>query len=355
MRKTIRPACTAVIKLCIFLLFCSCGSGGGASGAGSTSAIIQNIPLENVNGVNGNGNIIVASYTDTTTHGGNTGFKETLKIYQQDSTNPDLLLNLSSVYLGVDTLYHGVPDITLNSQWATITMNDTDLGANDGWVALVSLSGPNYTLAATLAFNATLDRSVAADNWLLVASSTDLELYSIATPTAPVLTGLYTLSSTTTSMVALPHGFFVITNNGYAYLNTSDPLNITFSETADSDIKQSKSAYLIGNKLYIGGPSKYAGKIKIARVDLTTPSSPAVDIINDQIDGNLNGFSYDGGEGYYVETFDKVMQYKDAGGVLGLNKEVSSTSYSRSGASQFYSWNGRYYTAVSGFNVCRMP
>ena len=70
MRKTIRPACTAVIKLCIFLLFCSCGSGGGASGAGSTSAIIQNIPLENVNGVNGNGNIIVASYTDTTTHGG---------------------------------------------------------------------------------------------------------------------------------------------------------------------------------------------------------------------------------------------------------------------------------------------
>ena len=234
-------------------------------------------------------------------------------------------------------------------------MNDTDLGANDGWVALVSLSGPNYTLAATLAFNATLDRSVAADNWLLVASSTDLELYSIATPTAPVLTGSYTLSSTTTSMVALPHGFFVITNNGYAYLNTSDPLNITFSETADSDIKQSKSAYLIGNKLYIGGPSKYAGKIKIARVDLTTPSSPAVDIINDQIDGNLNGFSYDGGEGYYVETFDKVMQYKDAGGVLGLNKEVSSTSYSRSGASQFYSWNGRYYTAVSGFNVCRMP
>ena len=205
-----------------------------------------------------------------------------------------------------------------------------------------------------LEFNAILDRAVAAGNWLLVASDTDLELYLISTPTSPVLKGSYTLSAVTSVLTALSGGFFVITNNGYAYLDISDPSNIVFSETANVDIKQSNKAYLIGNKLYIGGPSKYAGKFKIARVDLTTPSNPTIDIINDQIDGTANDFSYDGIDGYYLQTSDSVKLYKEAGGALSLVKAVSLASYSRI-ASQFYAWNGRFYTTANGVSIYRMP
>jgi LVIVD repeat len=344
-----------MIAATLFILICvsSCGSSGGfGGGSGNTPVTVQTVQFMNSNGVNGNGNIVVASYTDASNAGANTGFKETLKIYQQDSTNRDLLLDLSSVYLGVDTLYHRISDITLNSQWATITMNYNELYTNQGWVALVPLSGPNYTLSATLPFNATLDRAVASGNWLLVASGIDLALYSISTPTSPVLAGSYSLSSDTTSMVALSNGFFVITNNGFAYLNTSDPSNIT--ETTNADIKQSKKAYLIGNKVYIGGPSKYAGKIKLARIDVTTPSNPSIDFINDQIDGTFTDFSYDGVDGYYLQTSDSVKLYKESSGTLTLVQSVSLTSYSRS-ASQLYASNGRFYTTTGGLTIYRMP
>lgn len=353
MRKNIDYASTAIyVLLCFGFLIGGCGSDSN-NNSNNSPVLVQSIPLY-ANGLNGNGNIVVASYTDSSNAGANTGFKETLKIYRQDPLNADLLFDLSSVYLGVDTLYNRVSDITLNPQWATVTMNDNELYTNRGWVALVPLSGPNYTLSATLEFNATLDRAVAVADWLLVASNTDLALYSISTPTALVLKGSYSLSTSTTSLTALSNGFFITTNNGYANIDITDPLNILFTETANVDIKQSKKAYLIGNKLYIGGPSKYAGKVKIARLDLTTPNNPAIDIINDQINGAFIDFSYDGVDGYYLQTVDSVKLYKETGSSLSLMKSASLSSYSNN-ASQFYAYNNRFYIGKWSMNIYKMP
>jgi hypothetical protein len=343
-----------MVKLLLLMLLCIefVGCGGGTSAISNNSPVlVQSIPLY-ANGLNGNGNIIAASYTDQSGAGATTGFKETLNIYQQDSVNPDLLLNLGSVYLGVDTLYHRLADVTLNAQWATVTMNDNLL--TQGWVALVPLSGPSYSLSATLLINATLDRAVAMGNWLLIASSTSVALYDITTPSAPVLKTSFPLSASTTSMIALANGFFVISNNGYGYMDVSNPLNITFTEAANADIKASQKANLIGNKIYIGGPSKYAGKVKIARVDVTVPGTPIVDIINDQINGTFVDFSYDSVDSYYLQMTDSVQLYKETNGVLSLNKSASLMS-NFNNASQLHAYNGRFYIGKWGMKIYRMP
>ena len=343
-----------VLIIFFSIVVVACGGEGGGGGGGSSSnspVLVQSIPLY-ANGLNGNGAIVVASYTDSSSAGATTGFKETLKIYQQDTVNPDLLLDLSSVYLGVDTLYHRLADITLNSQWAAITMNDNI--STQGWVALVPMAGPTYSLSTTLTFPAILDRAVAMGNWLLVASTTDIALYDITNPASPVLKASYVLSASSTSMVALANGFFVITNNGYGYMDVSNPASVIFTETANADIKQSKKSYLIGNKIYIGGPSKYAGNAKIARVDVTTPGTPTVDIINDQISGTFVDFSYDSFDGYYLQLTDSVKLYKETNGALSLSKSASLTGYSNA-ASQLHAYNGRLYIGKWSMNVYRMP
>jgi len=340
------------ILLAIFFSIVIVACGGGASVSSSNSSVlVQSIPLY-AQGLNGNKNIIVAAYSDNTNSGSTSGFRETLNIYQQDAANPDLLLNLGSVYLGVDTLYKRLADITLNAEWAAVTINFND--AAQGWVALVPMVGPTYSLSATIPFNVTLDRAVAMGNWLLVASNTNITLYDITVPSSPVLNSTFVLSASTTSMVALANGFLVITDNGYGYIDVTNPASVTFTETANSDIKQSQKAYLIGNKIYIGGPSKYAGKAKIARVDVTTPSAPTVDIVNDQISGTFVDFSYDSVDGYYLQFIDSVQLYKESSGVLTLNKSASLSSYSNA-ASQLHAYNGRFYIGKWSMDIYRMP
>jgi len=343
--------------LIILFAWMPVGCGGGGSNASNVAVQIQDYQLSS-NGLNGHGNIIALSYTDMSNIGATTGFKETLKIYQQDSINPDLLLDLGAVYLGVDTLYHSLADLTLNSQWATVTINYTDtvFAPPQTWVSLVSLSNNQYSLKSLLNFpGIAIDRAVAMGNWLLVAANTDLAVYDISTPTTPTLNTTFTLSAGTTSMVGLTNGFYVITNNGFGYIDVSNPQSITLTEHSNVDIKQSKKVYSIGSKLYIGGPSKYAGKIKIARVDVSSPDSPTTEVINDLIDGTFSDFSYDSfGDSYYIQTYETVRQFKESGGVLQLNKSATLTSYQTS-PSHFYAYGGRIYNGKWGFVSYRMP
>ena len=336
-------------------------NGTPQSPKGEAPVFIRSFELINSRELTGIGNIIGTTYTDETTG----AYAETLKIYQQDSTDADLLIELCSVYLGIDTLYHGVADIELNSQWATIAMN-ASLSTGNGWVALVPLSGPSYSLSAliTLGDN-NISKAVAMGEWLLVTSKATLTVYSITTPSSPVQKGTYTLSSIPTSITGLPNGFFITTANGYAFLDVSNSSNITLSEETANDnaanIRQADKAYLIDNKLYIGGPSKYTGMYKIARLDMTTPSSPTIDIIEDKIswtdsnyyDGELSNFGYDGANAeYYVQNNDIVRIYKEDNGVLTLTMSLAFPSYEfvnpPSNYGSFYVWNGRFYTEGSG-------
>ena len=78
-----------IIFFSFVIVACGGGSDGGSGGNSSNSPIlVQSIDLY-ANGLNGNGDIVVASYTDQSSAGATTGFKETLNIYQQDVVNPD--------------------------------------------------------------------------------------------------------------------------------------------------------------------------------------------------------------------------------------------------------------------------
>jgi hypothetical protein len=241
----------------------------------------------------------------------------------------------------------------LNGQWAIITINNNDTSLVTpvpAWVALVSLANsPSFSLDALFESGEPLDRAIASDNWLLVASGTSLDLYDITSLQTPVLVKSFSASSSTTSLVAVPNGLFVITNNGYGFLDVSDTNNITFTETADLDIKGSKKAYLIGNKLYIGGPSKFVGSIKIARLDISSPGSPAIDLLNDQIQGTLADFAFDGSQSYFVLKANSVQLFQENNNTLSLNKSASLTSSTFSTqVSKFYAHTGRFYVLKSG-------
>ncbi len=315
-----------------------------------SAVLVGSLPFINFNGLNGYGDLIGLSYTDVSNTGSFSGFRETLKLFKQDSIDPDLLIDLSSVYLGVDTLYHRVSDITLNDQWAVVTLNFND--GPQGWVALVSLkNSPSFTLDALLTIQTTLDRAIAGNNWLLVAANTSLSLFDITSPSSPVLETSFAATSNTTALVALPTGFWVITNNGYGVVDTSDVNNITYTEKSDLDIKGSNKAYLIGNKLYLGGPSKFVGYSKAARLDLTTPSAPMIDLLHDQIPGNFLDFAFDGDKSYFLLTPSSVVLLQEVNDSLSVIDSFLTQAFAGR-ASQFYAWANRYYHRE---NIYRIP
>jgi len=323
-------------KVLILTLFMShiagCGSGGGGGGSTPIQSI-QSVPLMNIQVMSGYGNLFAVAHLESTIGG---TFREQLKLFQQDSTKPDQLLDLGTLDLGIQDISSMALNVTLSPDWAVVTMNN-------GIVDLVSLStAPNYSLAATLLVNYQPDRCIASGNLLLTALNTSLEVYDISNPGSPILKKQLTLSAANTSLVALPHGFYVITQNGYGYVDTTNPSNITLAEAVQADIKQSINAYLFGSKLYIGGPSRYAGKSKIARVDVTTPTNPAVELINDQIPDAFGSFSYDNLGNYYIQTEPGVSRYNESSGSLTLTKKVT-TGHNIPLNGEFYAYNDRFY------------
>lgn len=352
-RNNCNILCNRIFISIVLMLLMGCGSGSGSSS--SQSNLIQTIPI-NINGLNGNNDILVALSPDQSG-----GYRETIKIYQQDSINPNSLLEVSTVYTGNNTIYHVVSDVNVNNQWVTVTINESPppFGSPDiGWIALVPLTGSSkYSLAAIYRFdNFTNDRAVSIDNWLLVSSGAGLQLYDISVLSSPVLIQSFVSTSNPTCIIAIQNGFYVITNGGYGYINTSDPLNISYSEMSDLNIKGAKKAFLIGSKMYIGGPSKYAGKCRIARIDISNPLAPHIDYINDTIDGTFCDFSYDAESGiHYLVIPDKVLWYLESGGSIVNVGSTRLTAYTLS-YSKSYAWNNRFYfgTPGSGLNTYKM-
>jgi hypothetical protein len=344
--------CVAFLVVLTSLGGCG-GSGGGSADADSANRVVQisSLPFANLDGLNGHGRMVVASYLDSTNAIRNEGYKQSLAIYQQDTAQPDQLVVLGNVDLGVDTLYKSLSSLDVNEQWATATIN-FNLGAS-AWVALVAMVGPTYSLAATIPFDATLDHAVAHGHWLVVSAGTSASLLDITNPQSPVLSKTFTLSASTTSIVSVGGGFLLITNNGYGYL---DPVSATLTETADSDIKASTKASLVGAHLYISGPSKYAGKTKVAKLDVSVPSSPSVMLLNDQIDGVYPEFAYDGAGGFFLVAGNRVQRFVESTGSIVLSQSaLLSGPISPTTASQFYASQGRFYNKNGGILISKMP
>ena len=339
MEKSLSLIFIAVVALIIN----GCGGGGGGI-EDSDLVTIQTLPFPDLHGVNGRSDIIGAAYVEVTA-----GSSKRLNIYQQNSGNPDELLEWGSVYLGndVDVLYTMINDVTLSQDWATVVVNGTGYpGYDDGYVALVSLQNhPNYSLGSLMVFSGVyVDRAIAMEDWLVVASGATLQVFDISSVTAPILAGTFSSAGDSTSMVSVPSGFYVFTTAGYVHVDYSNPTNVTFTDVSSADLKQTKKVYAVGNKLYIGGPSIVAGNIRIGRVDVSVPANPVLDFTKNDIAGNYVDFSIDGTD-YYVMTSNMLLRYIETGGNFSLDKSAGYSYEVRIGDnSQLYTWNSRIYT-----------
>lgn len=336
----------------VALIVSGCG-GGGSSGSADASGLVevQFVPLSNIRGINGRDDIFGAVYTST-----GAGYPKSLQIYQQDPLNPDQLLDFGSVYLGIDSLYTSIRDVTFTQDWATVVINGAGvLGSGDGYVGLVSLQNhPNYSLDTLITIDSVLlDRAIAMDDWLVLTAGAALEILDISAVSSPVSAGSFNAVGAITSVVPVPNGFYAFTTTGYVHIDYSSPANVTFTEVSSLDLRQIGKAFLDGNKVFFSGPSIIAGKTQIGRIDVSAPSSPALDFAKNDIDGEFVDFCVDDTTNkYHVMTNGLLFRYSEVGGIFTLDWATNSPyAIEVSDHSQLYVLNGRIYTLTMYYGM----
>ena len=325
----------------ILLLLSGCGSTDDQS---RSLTLVEEIETLTQNLLTGYKDIIVTGENDGESDG---NYKKTLNILQKDSQTDNLLL-LNSVYLGVANLYTPISSISLNSKWATVIMSGT-YGGDESFISLVDLQNNDISsLSLVLNFQQIIEHAIANDNYLLLSFANEVAIYDISDLSNPILENTYVSNGSISSIVGITDGFYAINSQGLVYVNYSDNSNISFTEIVDTDIKESEKVYVYGDYMYIAGNSKYQGQSKIAKVDISIPSSPNVLLINDTINGlsdNYNvyeTFSYDFSSGkYYLALTHEVHQYIESNG--GLSMSNSSQLLGLENFNYIYAWNNYLY------------
>lgn len=327
-----------ILTLAVSSLLSGCGGGGGGADAPGGPATIETLSLRAL-AVEGQGQNVVA-VTET---GQGVDYRANLAFFQQDGQSPDLLLTLNTVSLGIPTTDTSVSNITLTPAWAVATIGP--------YVAGVSLANaPAFSLNFLFQIGG-VSKACATGNWLLVTDDTELVLFDISDPANPVALPPLTPQPLTrvTGLNASAGGFFVFTENGYMYIDLSSPTDIKVTAISDLDLGKAEKVYCYANKLYLAGPSKLAGKSKIARVDVSTPEVPVIEIINNNIPGEFFDFAFDGMQTCYILLDGMyISKYVFEQGNLNQAGIAPLTSYT-SAASQLYSYKGIYYYSAPGF------
>lgn len=289
-----------------------------------------------------------------------------LRLLRQDSADADLLLDVATLTppssMGFDQA-----GLSVNEQWVTVAG-----GPSANWVQFVRAEGP-YGSPATIWVPASAERATTWNDRLVVASSTKLSLYDVTTPASPALLDTFDLDAPTTAIVAVGNGVFVFTRTGYGYV---DLIGGTYVETASAELKAVTAANAIGGKLYVGGPSKYAGHYRIGRLDPSTAPLATVEVANDRIlDGNASGsniadFSFDPVRAEYLllaetgvlnpyappaDASSALLRYVERGGAIveagsvTLDRGACTTlycMYSSDGTARLHAFNGRAYVVL---------
>lgn len=339
------------------MILTACGGGGDSStSSGSLKLIEQHTGYISgaVNGYEDSIFLAQRSYNSSDND-------QFLYAYRQDAVSSDLLIEEDTVYLNVSNDFINVTRMNVNSQWIATVLKYGYSGSSKSYITLIPAQRPTDGRTLELFFTSSTDvvDTVAYNDSLLIASDTELTLYNISDVSSPFLEGKYTIANNFSSLVAVPGGFYAFNNNGLTYVNCSDKDNITFTEIANEDIKKAKRAWLIGNDLYIGGPSKYANMSKIVKLDVTNPSSPVVLHIEDQIDGKAYDFAYDTASSkLYIALVSEESQYKDileySENVNGFNKTNTLQQYNYYNIDSFYVYNGLFYIDSYDMSVYKL-
>jgi hypothetical protein len=318
--------------------------------------LIRTVPYTNLDLVTGGGesDLIGVVYTNVENAGSFAGFRATLHLYRHDAAYPDDLVDLGDTYLGVDTLYHRVEDAAITSDWAAVTINYNEAPA--GWVALVSLIGPNPGLRATIPLDQSLDRAVAAGQWLLVAAGTKLTLFDLAVPESPALVTTRSTAGSITCLAPTPSGFLAFTSSGYVRVEP-DAAAPTFTETSDDVLRNFGKAYADGGELVLAGPSIFAGKSRVVRVGLAL-GTPVL-VHSSDLEGAFVDFAFDGDTNAALQTTPGGAS--DSFSVLhervgGFDATITPTPHWYWGPGHLAARQTRLYSAEpGGLSLYRLP
>lgn len=208
--------------------------------------------------------------------------KSLVRLARHDAAHPDELEILADVSAGdvaavfvqgdVAVLW-GHPDITVvdlaSPELASRTVATPVFGSgSSGSSPLVAVSG----------------------RWLLVSLGDEIALRDLE---APTFSADFTAGSPVTAALSTQDCFLAFTTTGYVHV-TPDPLAPTFTTVTDPILRNFKAAFADGAEAIVAGPSLALGKSRVVRLDLASPSAPAV-LRSHEVTVPYSFFAWDGG------------------------------------------------------------
>jgi hypothetical protein len=307
MRVTVHMAIAAALSLG------ACGS--DPAGPASPLSPAKTFPLGawNLLAVGGHGDFVAAlDYDGAHQIPGGGVFEGILRVARRTPEDPLALVDLGPLLLGIDVGF-GLEGFVITGDRATVVA--------DGKLCVVSLDAPAPQTIATFSTGAGV-HAVASGRWLLYSDAGLLHLRDLddAARGFPELGGWLAGTGTVTGLVPAPDGFLVFTDAGFGHVSTARA-PATYAFTASEEVRLFEKAYLHGASVYAGGPSPRDGKVRVAALDVSTPSDPVV-VSRADVDGAFADYAWDGA-GAHVALLRgatpgdvRAVVVRDSGGVL---------------------------------------
>ena len=265
----------------VVLAVAGCSSSDG-SGSDRELLPVRAFEIGMVHALAGHGDLVAAQVRDASL-----GYTAVLRVYREDPAFPGELLVLGDADLEVS---NGVAtDLGVSADRAAATFRDA------GRVSVVALDGPSPVTVAVLE-RPDLRQAAASGRWLVLATAApggpSLELVDLE-PTVPVSAATFAAGSPVTELLPFWAGFLVFTEGGYGVLQPdAGPASYTF--TPHASIRGFERAQLSqADRAWVAGPSIFAGKARVARLDVSAAAGPVLDLVAD-VEGVYEDFAFDG-------------------------------------------------------------
>lgn len=203
-------------------------------------------------------------------------------------------------------------------------------------------------------------RAVASGRWLLYAQGRSLSVRDLESRDAgfPTVGEPMEAGAPVTGLAAALDGFYVFTSAGFGHVSMAGDVP-AYQHVASDTLRLFSKAYLHGEKLYAGGPSPYLGKVRVARIDVSSSAAPALEAFAD-VEADYGDFAYDGAGAYAVlgRTPDHGLHVltvlREAGGAIapGTARDLhvlrGATSISHAWDGVLYAPSYSPYSSVAG-------
>jgi len=325
---------TIFLIAAIFVFACKKEENGGLE-------LLATDSMWSVSALDGWGDVIALSHEEN-------DYSENIKIYQHSGVDNNRLINISSVFSGVRTLYHRVTDIVVDSSNIIVVQNHNIYEI--GWVSIIKVnSSESYKLDGIYTFPYTVDKSALFKNILLTVSENIVYLYDVSGSSEPRLMKSFISTPEIGKIFQYPKGFYFLNSNGFSIINCTDTSNIMLNEKADQYLRNCIKGSKYGDNLYLSGPSKFAGCSKIVKVNISNPESPVILCYKDDISEDFINFTYDRSGNYFLFTNKRIFKYVENNSSFMLKGFDMYNDYYRN---WFYSIDKRIYAANSqGVNL----